>query len=120
MTGESDVGKVQSWLEQWGEAEVISKLATKPDVDEQGKSHGLKILSSPEIGTPLNASHGIMTGDIIRSINDEPVGSKEDVLNYLRGKGKGLDRYEVVIENNGNERKVVYRVPKPSRRSPRD
>ena len=102
----------QVWVEVWGEKNVWSKLATKPDADAEGKSHGQRIMSPLEAGTPLAASHGIGQGDIIRSINSVPMTSKEDVANYLRGDGKGLDKYNVVVETDGKQRTVVYRVPR--------
>jgi S1-C subfamily serine protease len=102
----------QAWLFLYGEKNLWSKLETKQDVDAQGVSHGVIIRGLPESGTPLAASHGVGQGDIIRSINGEPMTSKEDIAIYLRGKGKGLTRYEVVIESGGKSRTVVYRVPR--------
>src|SRR5207244_1316753 len=81
----------QNWIEQYAEKDILPQLATKPDVDAQGVSHGLRIMSSIEANAPaLGPSHGINQGDIIRSINGVAVTSKEDILNYLRGDGKGL------------------------------
>jgi len=101
----------QAWLEHFGEKNVWNGLATKPDVDAEGVSRGVRIMSVPEVA-PLKPSHGLGVQDVVRSINGEPVTSKEDILNYLRGKGKGLTRYEVVVETGGKPRTVVYRVPR--------
>jgi hypothetical protein len=100
----------QVWLEHFGEKNVWNNLATKPDVDSQGVSRGVRIMAAPEV-PPLKPSHGIVAQDVVRSINGEPMTSKEDILNYLRGKGRGLARYEVVVDNGGKTRTVVYRVP---------
>jgi hypothetical protein len=105
----------QNWISNWGEKDLWTKLATKPDADAQGVSHGVRVLSMPETGTPLAPSHGITQGDTIRSINGVAMTSKEDIANYLRGPGKGLERYEVVVDTGGSERRIVYRVPRPAR-----
>jgi hypothetical protein len=97
------------WLEHWGEKNVWANLETKPDVDAQGVSHGVKFTKIPEV-PPLKPTHGIGAGDIVRSINGVPVTSKEDILNYLRGDGRGQKKYEVVIETNGKTRTVIYKV----------
>jgi len=100
----------QQWMTQYGEDVLLKNLGTKPDVDAQGVSHGLRITSLPEAGTPLAPNHGVGLGDVVRSINGEPVASKEDIVTYLRGKGKGLEKYVVVIDTNGKEHTVVYVV----------
>lgn len=100
----------QLWIEKFGEADIWSKLATKADVDKDGVPRGLRIMSFPETGTALAPSHGIGQGDIIRSINGVAVTSKEEILNYLRGDGRGLEKYDVVVETDGAKRTVVYRV----------
>lgn len=106
----------RSWIEQFGEKNLWSRLGTKPDADAQGNPRGLRITTLPEEKTPLAPTHGISVGDVIRSINGVPMTSKEDVLSYLRGDGKSLERYEVVIDTNGRERTVVYRVSRPRAR----
>jgi hypothetical protein len=110
----------QDWIELYGEKNILAQVPTKPDVDAQGVSHGLKIVGSIEGAAPaLAASHGIDPGDIVRSIDGVAVTSKEDVLDYLRGDGKGRTTYAVVLDRDGKERTVVYRVPRRARRSPR-
>lgn len=99
----------QLWIETFGEKNVWSKLATEPVTDAQGVSRGVRFKTFPESGTPL-VPHGIGQGDVVVSINKVPVGSKEDILNYLRGDGKGLERYDVVIDTNGAVRTEVYIV----------
>lgn len=99
----------QLWIETFGEKNIWSKLATEPVLDAQGVARGVKFKTIPEQGTPL-VPHGIGQGDVVVSINKVAVGSKEDILNYLRGDGKGLERYDVVIDTNGSIRTEVYVV----------
>ncbi len=102
----------QLWIETFGEKNIWSKLATEPVVDAQGVARGVRFKTFPESGTPL-VPHGIGQGDVVVSINKVSVGSKEDILNYLRGEGKGLERYDVLIDTNGATRTEVYIVRRP-------
>lgn len=107
----------QLWIEVWGEKDLLPKLGMKPETDQAGNPRGVRITSQPEAATPLAASHGININDIVRSINKVAVNSKEEILEYLRGPGRGLKRYEVVVETNGAERTVVYHVPRHAKTS---
>jgi hypothetical protein len=107
----------QLWIEVWGDKHVLPNLGTKPETDADGNPRGVRITSLPESKTPLAPSHGIVVDDVIRSINGVPVNSKEEIVEYLRGPGKGLAKYTVVIEKDGAERTVVYRVPRPAKAS---
>ena len=107
----------QLWLEVWGDKHVVPNLAVKPETDQAGNPHGVRITALPESKTPLAPSHGVYVNDVVKSINGVAVNSKEEILEYLRGAGKGLDRYRVVVETNGAERTVVYRVPRQVRAS---
>jgi len=100
----------QLWLETWGDESLWSKLATKPDVGKDGVARGLRIMSFPETGTPLAATHGIGTADVVKAINGVAVTSKEEIMNYLRGAGRGLTKYVVDVEKDGATRQVVYLV----------
>jgi len=106
-----------AWLEAFGEEKVWSKLATQPAVGKDGVARGLRLMSFPEAGTPLAPSHGIGQGDVVTAINGVPVASKEDIMNYLRGAGRGLTKYVVDVEKDGAKRQVVYivrRVERPA------
>ncbi len=97
------------WIEEFYEKDVWAGLKAEPDVDAQGVSRGVKILSPLEM-LPLATSHGVGTGDVVRAINDVPMTSKDDILAYLRGKGRGLEKYVVTVDSGGKSRTVVYRV----------
>lgn len=107
----------QLWIEVWGEKHVVPNLAMKPETDKDGNPHGVRITALPESKTPLAPSHGLYVDDVVRSINGVAVNSKEEILEYLRGPGKGLYRYEVVVEKNGTPSTVVYRVPRHAKAS---
>lgn len=99
----------QSWWIEFGE-EALEKTGLQPHVDQQGVSHGLRFTTVPGEGMKALGTRprGIGRDDILKSVNGEPVRSKEDLLGYLRGDGKGLRRYECLVERDGAERTVVY------------
>jgi len=98
-------------VEYWGEfgeqvAEDVGVLTvTDPKTK---KAVGLQIKSIKERSI-LNR-RGVKTGDILKSINGNPVRSRQDVLNYLKGTGKGLSRYQLVVERNGRDVTTTYNV----------
>lgn len=99
------------WWERFGEEEVLAKLQVKEHADESGVSRGLKIMSEPGDGTPVESGRGIIQGDVIKSVNGVPIRSLADIVRFLRGEGRGLDRYEVLVESKtGLERTVTYEI----------
>jgi hypothetical protein len=107
----------QLWIEVWGDKHVLPNLGMSPNTDASGIAHGVKITSLPESKTPLAPSHGLAVQDVVKSINGVAVNSKEEILEYLRGPGKGLYKYVVVVDTNGADRTVTYRVPRPVKAS---
>ena len=104
--------EAQLWIEVWGERHVVPNLGMRPVADAEGRPRGARITELPEAKTPLGPSHGLCVGDVIRSINGVAVNSKDEVLEYLRGPGRGKLTYVVGIETDGAEREIVYRVPR--------
>ncbi len=102
-----------AWWEQFGDEEVLAKLVTETVQGPDGP-RGVKLLSVPGANTPVAAGRGIGKGDTVVSINGVAVRAKEDILRYLRGDGRGLARYDVlVIDETGRERTVVYLTSRP-------
>lgn len=96
------------WWEVWGRSEVFEKttFAARPE--------GLEIASDIPRG-PLNGPRGLARGDVLISINDVEIRSVEAASAYLRGEGRGLTRYVVVLERAGARKTLVYRVARPHR-----
>ena len=108
------------WWGEFGESDVLGKLVVNVATDTDGQPRGLKLMSSPAAGTGASDGRGLSQGDTIRSINGVAVHSKEDILRYLRGDGRGLLRFEVLVESEtGVERTVVYELERRRRRAPR-
>ena len=59
-------------------------------------------------------SYGVQSGDIIKSINGNPVSSKEQAINWVKAH-PDLPRYDVVIERQGKELTKTY-IPPPKKK----
>jgi hypothetical protein len=106
-----------AWWAEYGESEVFSKLVVNVAATEDGTPRGIRLMSQPGQGSAVGSGRGLNQGDIVISVNGVPVRGKEDILGYLHGDGKGLRRYDVVVESeSGLQRTVVYKV---ERRRPR-
>ena len=55
--------------------------------------------------------HGAQSGDIIKSINGHPVTSKQEAIKFVKNNQDRYTVWEVVVENLGRERTVVYESP---------
>jgi hypothetical protein len=74
-----------------------------------GKYDGIEV-TRVEPGS-IVARHGVQSGDVIKSINGEPVSSREEAINYVKANQDVYDRWEVEIENRGQTRIVTYLSP---------
>jgi hypothetical protein len=57
------------------------------------------------------AQHGIMNGDVIKSINGNPVNSENEAIQFVKTHKDEYDTWEVVIENKGQSRTMTYNSP---------
>jgi len=109
-TGEWTVTSEEAlWWETFGESAFLSKLAAKAETDAEGNPRGVRLVTVPTLPA-LSGGRGILTDDVIVSINQVPVKELKDVTNYLRGDGRGLERYDVVVERSGAQKTIVYKV----------
>ncbi len=107
-----------AWWGEFGEEDVFSKLVVNAVTNADGTPRGIRLMSQPGQGTPVGTGRGLNQGDIIISVNGVPVRGKEDIVAYLRGDGRRLTRYAVVVESEtGLERTVVYNVERRRRRT---
>lgn len=54
------------------------------------------------------ARHGVQSGDIIISINDQPVTSEQEAIKFVKNNAENYSSWEVVIENMGRQRTISY------------
>ena len=58
----------------------------------------------------IAASYGVQQGDILKSINGNPVNTKEQAIDWVKG-NPNLPEYVVVFERLGKEFTKTYRPP---------
>jgi hypothetical protein len=59
----------------------------------------------------IAAHHGLEAGDVVKSINGTPVTSTSEAIEYVKLNADTTSVWEVVIENKGHERTVIYESP---------
>ena len=74
-----------------------------------GKFDGIEIQSVTSGG--IASRHGAKSGDIIKSINGNPVTSSSEAITYVKNNQETTTTWTVVIENKGRERTVTYESP---------
>jgi hypothetical protein len=57
------------------------------------------------------AKHGVKEGDVIKSINGHPVTTAQEAIQFAQNNSEKYTSWEILIENQGVERTVVYEVP---------
>jgi len=75
-----------------------------------GKYDGIEV----ESVTPNSFAerHGAQEGDVIKSINGQPVTSVQEAITYAKNNADKYSSWEIVVENRGKTRTVVYESPR--------
>ncbi|MDP6408010.1 MAG: PDZ domain-containing protein [Planctomycetota bacterium] len=74
-----------------------------------GRYDGIELTAVEPGG--VAARHGAQSGDIIKSINDHPVASSSEAINFVKNNKDNFTTWVVVIENKGKQRVVTYDSP---------
>ena len=74
-----------------------------------GKFDGIELQEVSPGGT--FSRHGAQSGDIIKSINGQAVSSVSEAITFVKNNKDRYSTWEVVVENRGQERTVVYTTP---------
>lgn len=74
-----------------------------------GSWEGIEILSVAP--GSVAAKHGAKTGDVVKSINGNPVNSTQEAIQYVKNNSDMYDVWTVVVENMGKERTITYEEP---------
>jgi len=75
-----------------------------------GKRAGLR-LAEVKQGS-IAAQHGAQSGDVIISINGQPVSSEQEAIKFVKNNSETTTVWQVVVENLGRQRTVTYNSPK--------
>ncbi|MCP3916939.1 MAG: PDZ domain-containing protein [bacterium] len=99
-------------MEDFGEnyAEILTRdVKTRVHFDEKGKRSGIEIT---EVRSGSSASrHGVQSGDVLISINGEPVKSEQEAIRYVKNNSDRYSVWEVEILRMGRHETHVYRSP---------
>lgn len=74
-----------------------------------GKYDGIE-LKSVAPGS-IAERHGAQSGDVIKSINGQPVTSPSEAVQFVKNHKDEYTTWEVVVENKGRSRTLVYHSP---------
>lgn len=74
-----------------------------------GQYDGIEVQSVP--ANSIAAAHGVKSGDVIKSINGQPVSSVQEAIQYAKNHSDEYTTWTIVIENKGAERTVNYETP---------
>jgi hypothetical protein len=92
-------------------AEILSREVTtsRHRNPQTGHHDGIQVTGVRQ--GSIAARHGAQDGDVIKSINGEPVTSVPEAITYVKNNADRFTRWEIVVENKGRERTMVYNSP---------
>jgi len=93
-------------------AEILStEVRTVDHRDPRtGRRDGVQVLDV-QSGSVAD-THGLSTGDVVKSINGHPVTSKQEAITFVKNNKDLYDKWEVVVESKGRLKTLVYYSPK--------
>ena len=84
-------------------------MSTRTHYDANGRRAGIE-LTRVRRGS-IAARHGAMEGDIVISINGEPVNSPQEAINFAKNNKDRYTTWDVVVENLGHQRTMTFETP---------
>jgi hypothetical protein len=84
------------------------RIQEQPTADKKGKE---VVLGNVRPTSQLSRTYGVQTGDVLISINGEPVSSKTQAIRYVR-ENSDLEKYVVVLRRKGKEVTKTILVPR--------
>ncbi len=75
-----------------------------------GRYDGIEITSIAP--GSIASRHGAQAGDVVKAINGHPVSSKQEAINFVKNNQEMYEKWEITVENLGQERTVTYLPPK--------
>ena len=76
---------------------------------ENGRRAGIEI-NSIKAGS-VAASHGIHSGDIIKSVNGHAVTSEHEAIKFFKTNQDKYSVWSVVVESMGKEKTLIFESP---------
>lgn len=91
-------------------ADILAReVAWQPHRDKRGRPDGIQI-TQVQSGS-VAYSHGVATGDVIKSINGHPVTSPQEAIAFVKNNQDSYDKWEVEVESKGRLKTLVYYSP---------
>ena len=75
-----------------------------------GKYDGIALSSVP--ANSVAAAHGAKEGDVIKSINGQPVNSTQEAISFVKNNKDKYDQWDVVVDSKGKLHTITYKVKK--------
>lgn len=91
-------------------ADILAReVAWQPHRDKRGRPDGIQI-TQVQSGS-VAYSHGVATGDVIKSINGHPVASPQEAIAFVKNNKDNYTKWEVEVESKGRLKTLVYYSP---------
>lgn len=91
-------------------ADILAReVSWQPHRDSRGRPDGIQITQVQS--TSVAYSHGVSTGDVIKSINGHPVTSPQEAIAFVKNNKDNYSKWEVEVESKGRLKTLVYYSP---------
>jgi PDZ domain len=107
-TWQIGVDTADRFAKNYAEELAIQRSADHRD-PRTGRRDGIQLLDVAP--GSMAESHGLSSGDIVKSINGHPVTSKQEAITFVKNNKDVYDKWEVVVESKGLEKTLVYYSP---------
>ena len=98
-----------AYLNQNYETILSKEVRTRTRIDKNGKRAGIEVMEVAQ--GSFAQRHGVVSGDVVISINGHPVNSRQEAIQWAKDNGEGIELFEVVVERLGRLQTLTYRRP---------
>ncbi len=95
--------------ENYAEVLVQDVRTTRHQDPKTGKYDGIEI--KQVAAGSIAERHGAQEGDVIKSINGQPVTSVQEAITFAKNHASEYTVWKIVVENKGKSRTVIYETP---------
>jgi hypothetical protein len=88
---------------------LAREVAWQPHRDARGRPDGIQITQVQSDSVAY--SHGVSTGDVVKSINGHPVTSPQEAIAFIKNNKDNYSKWEVEVESKGRLKTLVYYSP---------
>lgn len=104
------IGSEDARMFEQNYADILAReVAWQPHRDSRGRPDGIQITQVQSDSVAY--SHGVSTGDVIKSINGHPVTSPQEAIAFVKNNKDNYSKWEVEVESKGRLKTLVYYSP---------